>query len=196
MWRIDPAGKVNRVVKDHEGRLLNGPNDIWMRPDGGLYFTDPFYKRDYWQRSAVEQNARGTYYLSPDRNKLKRVASDLRQPNGIIGTPNGKTLYVADIDARRTYAYETKADGSLTNKRLFCEMGSDGMTIDNRGNVYLTGDGVTVFDKTGKQIEKISVPEKWTANVCFGGRDRSMLFITASTGVYGLRMRVRGVGSS
>jgi gluconolactonase len=195
LWRIDPMGKVAVVLKDHEGRLLNGPNDIWIRPDGGLYFTDPFYKRDYWQRNAVEQNARAVYYLSPD-NKLRQVASDLQQPNGIIGTPDGKTLYVADIDARKTYAYEIRSDGSLSNKRLFCEMGSDGMTIDDLGNVYLTGNGVTVFDKTGKQIEKVSVPERWTANVCFGGPDRSMLFITASTGVYGLRMRVKGVGSS
>jgi gluconolactonase len=196
LWRIDPAGKVEVVVKDYEGRLLNGPNDIWIRPDGGLYFTDPFYQRDYWQRSTVEQDARAVYYLSPDRKKLMRVASDLRQPNGIIGTPDGKTLYVADIDARKTYAYDIEPGGTLGNKRLFCEMGSDGMTIDNKGNIYLTGRGVTVFDKTGKQIEKIAVPEGWTANVCFGGQDRSMLFITASTGIYGLRMRVKGVGSS
>ena len=119
----------------------------------------------------------------------------MHQPNGIIGTPDGKTLYVADIDANKTYSYAVQPDGSLRNKTLFCELGSDGMTIDNEGNVYLTGKGVTVFNKSGKQIEHFDVPEAWTANICFGGKDRHTLFITASKGVYGLKMRVMGVGS-
>ena len=121
-----------------------------------------------------------------------RVATDLKQPNGIIGTPDGKTLYVADIGARKTYAYDIQTDGSLANKRLFCELGSDGMTLDAEGNVYLTGRGVTVFDKSGKQIEQIPVPGGWTANVTFGGKDRKLLFITASMGIYGLKMKVAG----
>jgi gluconolactonase len=195
LWSIGPDKKVTVLVKDYQGNLLNGPNDVWVRLDQGIYFTDPYYKRPYWKRGAKEQDVEGVYYLSPDRQKLVRVIDDLKQPNGIIGTPDGKVLYVADIGAGRTYAYEIKADGSLAGKRLFCKLGSDGMTIDNEGNVYLTGKGVTVFDKTGKQIEQIAVPEPWTANVCFGGNDRQTLFITASGAVYGLRMRVKGVGS-
>ena len=78
---------------------------------------------------------------------------------------------------------------------MFCKLGSDGMTIDDRGNVYLTGHGVTVFDRGGKQIEHIAVAEPWTGNVCFGGADRRTLFITASKGFYAVRMQVRGVGS-
>ncbi len=195
LWRIDPRGKVTVVVKDYQGKLLNGPNDVWVRPDGGVYFTDPFYKRPYWQRGPMEQEVQAVYYLSPGHKKLTRVANDLEQPNGIIGTPDGKTLYVADIRAGKTYVYDIRPDGALANKRLFCAMGSDGMTMDNEGNVYLTGKGVTVFDKTGRQIEQIDVPEGWTANVCFGGRDARTLFITASKGLYGLRMRVKGVGS-
>ena len=119
----------------------------------------------------------------------------MKQPNGIIGTPDGTTLYVADIGAGRTYAYDIQPDGKLSHRRLFCRLGSDGMTINDRGNVYLTGRGVTVFDRTGKQIAHIAVDEPWTANVCFGGKDRQTLFITASTRLYGLRMQVRGVGS-
>ena len=80
----------------------------------------------------MEQDVQGVYYLSPDRKTLTRVADDLEQPNGIIGTPDGKTLYVADIGAGKTYAYDIQPDGSLANKRLFCELGSDGMTIDSR----------------------------------------------------------------
>ena len=195
LWCIDPEGKVTVVVKEYEGKLLNGPNDLWIRPDGGVYFTDPFYKRPYWKRGPKEQEGECVYYLAPDRKKLVRVADDLVQPNGVIGTPDGKTLYVADIRAKKTYAYDVQPDGTLKNKRLFCELGSDGMTIDDQGNVYLTGRGVTVFDATGKQIEQIPVDARWTANVCFGAADMHTLFITASQGLYAIRMRVRGVGS-
>jgi gluconolactonase len=195
MWRIDPAGKATVIIKDYQGKLLNGPNDVWLRPDGGVYFSDPFYKRNYWKRGPVEQDRQAVYFLTPDHKSLRRVADDLKQPNGLIGTPDGKTLYVADIAARKTYVYRVQPDGSLTGKKLFCELGSDGMTIDSAGNVYLTGRGVIVFDPSGKQIEHIAVPEPWTANVCFGGRDGHTLFITASTGLYGLQMRVRGAGS-
>jgi len=101
---------------------------------------------------------------------------------------------VADIGAGKTYAYDVGADGTLSGKTLFCDMGSDGMTLDAEGHVYLTGRGVTVFDKDGRKVETIAVPEPWTANVCFGGKDRQTLFITASKGLYAVRMRVRGAG--
>lgn len=202
LWSIPIApdgkpGKPTVLVKEYKGKLLSGPNDVWVRPDGGIYFTDPWYKRDYWKRGPQEQDKHCVYYLPPDHDasKLARVAEDLTQPNGIIGTPDGKTLYVADIDGKKTYAYDLHADGTLANKRLFCELGSDGMTIDEEGNVYLTGKGVTVFDKAGKQIDHIDVAEPWTANVCFGGKDRQTLFITASKCVYTLKTRVKGAGS-
>lgn len=194
LWRIAPDGKVTVVVKDYEGKLLNGPNDVWIRPKGGLYFTDPYYKRSYWKRGPKEMSE-CVYYLSPDAKKLTRVIDDLKQPNGIIGTPDGKLLYVADIGAGKTYRYAILREGALAEKKLFCELGSDGMTIDDQGNIYLTGKGVTVFDPRGKRIEQIEVAEPWTANVCFGGEDRHTLFITASKGLYALRMKVKGVDS-
>jgi gluconolactonase len=98
--------------------------------DGGLYFTDPFYKRPYWQRGPAEQEVQAVYYLAPDHKTLTRVAADLQQPNGLIGTPDGKTLYVADIGANKTFAYDIRPNGALANKRLFCSLGSDGMTLD------------------------------------------------------------------
>jgi gluconolactonase len=192
LWRVDVATKTREVVvKGHDGKLLNGPNDVWVRPDGGLYFTDPYYKRGYWKRGAEEQDARGVYHLSP-AGRLTRVDGDYRQPNGLVGTPDGKTLYVADIGRGRTYAYDIQSDGTLRNRRTFCPMGSDGMTLDADGNVYLTGKGVTVFDRTGKQIAVVEVPARWTANVCFGGKDMRTLFITAGEGLYGVEMRVKG----
>lgn len=195
LWRIDPAGKITVAVKDYQGKMLNGPNDVWVRADGGVYFTDPLYKRSYWTNASAERAPQAVYFLSPDVQKLLCVADDLTKPNGIIGTPDGKTLYVADIGANKTYVYDIRPDGTLSNKKLFCELGSDGMTIDEQGNAYLTGKGVTVFDKTGKQIEHIEVPERWTANVCFGGKDRQTLFITASQGFYAIRLNVKGTGS-
>jgi gluconolactonase len=107
--------------------------------------------------------------------------------------PDGRKLYVADLGARKTYVYNINADGTLSNKKLFCSMGSDGMTIDNEDNVYLTGKGVTVFDSAGQKTEHIDIPAGWTANVCFGAEDGHTLFITAQTSLYSLRMRVKGV---
>ena len=195
LWRIAPAGKITVVVTDYEGKQLNGPNDVWVRPDGGLYLTDPFYLRSWWDHTNQKQDIQGVYYLPPAGKTLVRVAADYEKPNGIIGTPDGKTLYVSDIDAGKTYVYKITKDGFLTSKRLFCSLGSDGMTIDSEGDVYLTGHGVTVFSKSGTQIAHIPVPEGWTGNLCFGGIDRRTLFITASTSVYKLAMRVHGVGS-
>lgn len=195
LWRISPGGTHTVVLETHEGRLLNGPNDLWIAPHGGVYFTDPYYQRDYWKRGATEQECQGVYYLAPGSTQSIRVVNDLEQPNGIIGTPDGKTLYVSDIGAGKTWKYEVVEDGGLKGKTLFCELGSDGMTIDNAGNVYLTGKGVTVFDVQGTQVQHIEVPEPWTANVCFGGADRQWLFITASKSLYRIRMAVRGVGS-
>ena len=193
--RIAPDGKAAVVVRDAGGKRLNGPNDVWLGPGGGLYFTDPFYKRPYWTHGTSEQPGQYVFYLSPDHRTLIPVATDLAVPNGLIGTPDGKTLYVSDLGAGKTYTYAVGKDGTLTGKRLFCPLGSDGMTIDSAGNVYLTGEGVTVFSRDGQQIAQIAVPEDWTANVCFGGRDRRTLFVTASHGLYALQMRTRGVGS-
>jgi gluconolactonase len=195
LWRIDVKdGRHTVLVADVEGGKLNGPNDLWIRPDGGIYFTDPLYPRDYWTRDPqTQQPGQYVYFLAPDRKQLMTVATDLEQPNGIIGTPDGKTLYVADIRAGKTYGYDIRPDGSLSNKRLFAPLGSDGMTVDSEGNVYLTGRGVTVFNPKGEQIAHIPVEADWTANVCFGGKDRNILFITASQYLYGLQMNVSGV---
>lgn len=196
LWSIAKTGEPTVLITAFKGKKLNGPNDVWLVPKGGLYFTDPLYPRPYWEGIRTpekQQDGEHVYYLSADKTQLFRVAEDLVKPNGIVGTPDGKYLYVADIGAKKTYKYEIREDGYLTNKTVFCEMGSDGMTIDDRGNIYLTGDGVTVFSKTGEKIAHIPVPAKWTANVVFGALDRKTLFITAMDAVYTLKMKARGV---
>lgn len=194
LWRIDPETKKIVVILDsYADKLFNGPNDVWVDPVGGMYFTDPFYKRDYWKdRDKSEQEKERVFYLPKDA-KAPVIAEDtLVQPNGIIGSPDGKFLYVADIGDKKTYKYEIAADGSLTNRKLFCEMGSDGITLDKAGNLYLTGNGVTVFDKDGNKLGNIPIPESWTANVTFGGKDMKTLFITATDSLYSMRMSVEG----
>jgi gluconolactonase len=196
LWSIAPDKTITILVKEYNSKMLNGPNDVWARPQGGLYFTDPFYKRPWWKHEKMPQDLQQVYYLAPEQKQPRRVTEDLTQPNGIIGTPDGRTLFVADIGAHKTYRYKIQPDGALAEKKLFCELGSDGMTLDSQGNVYLTGSGVTVFDKTGKQIDHIDVPESWTANVSFGGKDRRTLFITASKGLYSIHLQVKGADLS
>jgi gluconolactonase len=195
LWTINVKTKETTVVvKDYGGKLLNGPNDVWVAPNGGAYFTDPFYKRPYWKRGPQEQESRAVYYLSPE-GKLSRVENNLKQPNGIIGTPDGKTLYVADLGDRKTYQYEITATGELQNRKEFCAQGSDGMTIDRAGHVYLTsGRAVVIYDRAGQKVATIDVPEG-TTNVCFGGPDRQTLFITAGTSLYAIKMRVKGAAN-
>lgn len=193
LWSIDRKGKITVLLKDFEGKKLNGPNDLWIDKWGGIYFTDPYYQRDYWQRKKPEIESKNVYYLPKGASKPVIVDSDLIQPNGIVGTPNGKHLFVADIDDKKTYKYDINKDGSLKNRRLFVNQGSDGMTLDNEGNLYLTGPGVNIYNKSGEKIGDIKIPSGWTGNICFGGEDRKTLFITASESVYTLRMRVKGV---
>lgn len=192
IWKINSEKEVEVLIESFEGNRLNGPNDLWIAPDGGIYFTDPYYQRDYWERSEKEIEEERVYYVNP-QGEISIVVDDLVQPNGIIGTPDGKTLYIADIGANKTYSYRINPDGSLAGKKLFTELGSDGMTIDNRGNVYLTGNGVTVFDKYGKKIQHIPIDKDWTANVTFGGKNQQTLFITAQQALYSLEMNVKGV---
>lgn len=193
LWSISPDKKVTVLVKDFGGKLLNGPNDVWVnRKNGDMYFTDPYYQRNYWTRKQPDIAEQKVYYLA--NGKAAVVATDqLKKPNGITGTPDGKYLYVADAGAGKTYRFTIQKDGSLTDQQLFASQGSDGMTIDAQGNIYLTGKGVTVYDPKGNKIAHVDIPEPWTANICFAGKKKDTLFITASTAVYVMKTRVRGV---
>jgi gluconolactonase len=190
---IDPKKKITVLVDDFQGKKLNGPNDVWVNRNGGIYFTDPYYQRDYWARKKPDLAGQDVYYLPAGSKSPVVVADNLKQPNGIVGTPDGKYLFVADIAANKTYKYTIDPNGTLSNRILFCNQGSDGMTLDQVGNVYLTGKGITVYDTDGRKIAHIDIPEPWTANLCFGGKKKDDLFITASKSIYILHMRVKGV---
>lgn len=193
IWSISPQGEVTVLMTDHEGSRLNGPNDVWVDAQGNIYFTDPFYERKYWWHGGPEVFGEYLYFLPKGAVQPEVIDKDYEKPNGIIGTSDGKRLYVADIGADKTYRYDINPDASLTNRQLFVEQGSDGMILDERGNLYLTGgDGVTVYSPTGNKIAQIPVDEEWTGNICFAGVDLRTLFITASKSVYTLKMNVAG----
>lgn len=191
--KITPEKKVQILYKAPKRRQLNGPNDLWIDAKGGIYITDPYYQRPYWKRKKPVLKGQYVYYLPRGKKKLVTVENTLKQPNGIVGTPDGRHLFVADIGDGKTYRYDRTPDGTLQNRQLFVAQGSDGMTLDERGNLYITGDGVTVYNAAGQQIEHIAVPAKWTGNVCFGGPEKNKLFITASEAVYVIQMNVKGV---
>jgi len=194
--------KITVLVKDVDGKLLNGPNDVFVIPKGpqagGMYLTDPLYARKWWagfRTNASQQPGNYVFFLSPDHKTLAPVITDFRAPNGIIGTPDGKMLYVSDISGGKTYSYTIKDDGTLTDKKLFCNAGSDGMTIDSDGNVYTTmgnaRTGLQIWDKQGNKVDSIALG---CANCCFGGKDGNILFICAGKEVYGVKMKTHRVG--
>ena len=193
---ISSNKKISVLTKGYQGHVLNGPNDVWInRLTGGIYLTDPYFQRDYWKRTQADSALGGEhlYYLPPASDALVLADSSLKKPNGIVGTRDGRYLYVADMGDWKTYRYRINDDGSLHDKQLFANEASDGMTIDNQGNIYLTNNGVSVYDSSGNKITHIDVPEKWTGNICFGGKQKNILFITASKSVYVIRTIVKGV---
>jgi gluconolactonase len=193
IWQISPDKKVKVLLDNFEGKRFNGPNDLWIDAKGGIFFTDPYYQRPYWERKKPDLSNQSVYYLPKGSKTAILLDSNFVRPNGIIGSADGKNLFVADIGDKKTYKYDIGKKGELSNRRLFTDMGSDGMTLDNRGNLYLTGrGGITVFNPQGEKIEHIAIPAS-TANVCFGGKNRDILFITASKAVYTLKMNVRGI---
>jgi len=184
---ISSKGEVVVLADKYGGKRFNKPNDLWIDPAGGVYFSDPVYGR-----YKVTQGGEHVYYLSPDRKKVTRVIDDMTRPNGIVGTPDGKVLYVADHGGRKVYRYDIGKGGALSGKKEFAPLACDGMTVDDEGNVYLTEKVVIVYSPAGKEIERIDVPMR-PANVCFGGADMQTLFITARSSVYKIKMRVKGV---
>lgn len=192
LWLIKKDKSIQKLVTGYNDSTLNGPNDVWVAPSGMIYFTDPYYQRDYWTRQAPEMKVKALYMLKPGGTPA-RIDGDFKQPNGIIGSGDGKLLYVADIGDSKIYRYALDKDGVPTAKTVFAPQGCDGMTIDTQGNVYLAGDGVTVYNSRGKKIDHIEVPAKWVGNICFAGPRRDMLFLTASEKIFTIKTNTRGV---
>jgi len=194
MWEI-AADKTHKVLfSTFEEKKLNGPNDVWIDSNSTMYFTDPYYQRKWWEHKTRPQTKQSVYRVDRDGSNVTLVDDTLVQPNGIVGDSMRRLLFVADIGDSKTYQYTISNDGTLVDRKLFCKSGSDGMTIDAVGHLYLTGKkGVTVFDKEGKEVQVIAVPKNWTANVCIGGKDHKTLFITSSDSLYSVRVKHAGL---
>ena len=217
LWKIRPDGSHRVLIDNYQGKLLNGPNDVWINPaNDGIYITDPIFPRGYWaagdprqqgwEPTHSEQAAQGkgghVYYLAAGARKLVRVTSDAlgwesdSWPNGVVGTPDGKKLYVnkwAGDNKGGTWVFNIKRDGTLSNMRKFSDWGGDGMSMDELGNIYISnGEGVLGFDPNGNNILKIPTGGGATNNT-FAGRDGKTLFITGPVDrVTAIRMNVRG----
>jgi gluconolactonase len=192
LWSISPSKKVSILFKDINGKHLNGPNDVWVDQKGGVYLTDPYYQRDYWERKGPELDGEKVYYLPKGKKDLIMVSDALQKPNGLVGSPDGKTLFVADIKGNKIYKFSINTDGTLGKPVAIISQGADGITLDAMGNLYLAGKGVTIYNQAGKQIGYLKIDEPWTANLCFGGKNNDELFITASTALYKIQMNVKG----
>jgi gluconolactonase len=193
LWSVSPSGKVKVLLNSKPGKQFNGPNDIWIHPNGGMYFTDPYYQRDYWKRTGPDLETEDVYYLPKGSDNIKIVAAGMVKPNGIVGTPDGKHLYVADNKGSKTYRFRIEKNGDLSSKELLIDRGSDGMTLDEQGRLYLTGSGgVFIYSPDGKLLDQIKVAGIPT-NVCFYGKSRDQLFITARKAIYVIKMRTRGI---
>ena len=195
--RIDAKGKLTVLADKFDGKRFNSPNDVAVRSDGTLWFTDP----PWGLRGEHEIPGHWVFKLTPKSGKVEVLLKDMAMPNGIVFSPDEKRVYIADTGGHRRHpdpkfhkfpdsirCYAVSADGKLGKKLFQIDEGSDGMAVDVKGNLYTTHGGkVNVFDADGKKLQQIAVPEG-PANVCFGGADLKTLFITARTSLYSLRM--------
>jgi len=216
LWKIFPDGSHQVLVDNYGGKLLNGPNDVWINPvTGGMYITDPIFPRDYWDdgdprkqswpptHSEQAETGKGghVYYLAPGSQTLVRVTTQAdwdadSWPNGVVGTPDGKKLYVnkwADDNMGGTWVFDINPDGTLSNMKKFIDMGGDGMSMDERGNIYISNSlGVTAFDSKGNRV--FNVPTNGATNNVFGDQNNKTLFITGPVDkLTALKMNVKGV---
>lgn len=199
-----PLGKTTILADRYLGKKLNSPNDLWIDAEGGIYFTDPRYDAGwiYVEKDispaefsdslfGEEQDAHALYFIPPDGQPLRRVAEGFANPNGVVGTTDGKTLYVSDTVKKEIYRFDILPDGSLTNRVVFVSEYSDGLTLDEMHNLYITNGGIQIYNPSGERITTIELPLQ-SSNVCFGGEDRKTLFVTARQALYGIRMKVTG----
>ncbi len=184
--KITPSGEESIIADSYQGKKLNSPNDLWIDPSGGIYFTDP----RYGNMDDLQQGGFHVYYIHPDGKKVDRVLDNLVKPNGVIGSADGKKLYVADPGAKKSYVYEIVSPGKLTNRKLAADAGSDGLVLDERGNFYVTGKEIRVFSPDAKEIATIPLPEG-AANMTLSGPDGKTLYITARTSLYSIKLNVK-----
>lgn len=201
LTRTEANGDITVLASTHAGKELNSPNDVVVKSDGSIYFTDPTYGRDegYGNPRRLQLDFRGVYRVSPDDGSLSLLIDDFGQPNGLCFSLDERQLYVNDTIRQHIRRFDVEADGSLANGQVWAETrgagagAPDGMKIDQAGNIYCCGPGgIHIFAPDAACLGVIRMPE-YTANFCFGEDDLRSLYVTASTSVYRLRVNTPGV---
>jgi len=209
---LDPHAQITVLADSYQGKRLSSPNDLVYKSDGSLYFTDPPYGLPTQGDNDPEKELKlnGVYRIPnatrqkpgapPDRDKLQLIISDLSRPNGIAFSPDEKYLYIAETAVKQWFRYRVLPDGSVTDEMVFCDASKtpgkgapDGIKVDKEGNLYGSGPGgVWVISPAGVHLGTIGVPEQ-VANLAWGDADAKTLYITASTSVYRIKLKIAGV---
>jgi len=194
--RTEIDGSVSVLADRYKGKRLNSPNDVVVKSDGSIYFTDPPYGlKNFVIWKEIEFN--GVYRFSPD-GELTLLVDDFERPNGLAFSPDESVLYINDTAKKHIRAFDTDADGNLSNERIIDMQGAepgapDGMKVDSQGNIFCTGPGgLWVIDPSGKPLGCIAIPEL-PANLAWGDPDLKTLYITARSSIYSLQLEIPGI---
>lgn len=196
LTRTEKNGKITILAERYQGKRLNSPNDIAVKSDGSIYFTDPPYGI---KKEQEELGFYGIYRLKPNAT-LTLLNKEMVRPNGIAFSPDEKKLYVSDSEKLHIRVFDVQSDGTLTNSKVFAELTGpkdkgvpDGMKVDTKGNIYCSGSGgVWIFSPTGQLLDKIAVPQSVT-NLAWGDKDYKTLYITAGNSIYRIRLNIAGI---
>ena len=183
--RTGRDGRIEVIAERFEGKRFNAPNDIVVRRDGHIYFSDPLYT----PLDHRDLDFFGLYHLTP-KGRLEAISRTQTRPNGVTLSPDGKILYVADTDQKKILAYDLDRHGRASHQRVVIDSGADGIRTDKQGNLYLAEHGVLVYSPQGKLLGKIQ-PQQSPRNIAFGDSDLRTLYMIGPT-LYRVRLDIPG----
>jgi len=197
--RQEKDKSLTTLALSYEGKRLNSPNDLIVKSDGSIYFTDP---HSVDTGNIKELSSNGVYKIDPKTGKLMLLGV-FNRPNGLAFSMDEKLLYIDDTNLQTVYVYKVKEDGTIHAGKVFAKLdvkagqgAADGMKVDSKGNIYITGPGgISIYSPKGERLGLLKTPET-AANLCFGGEDLKTLYITATTSLYSLTVGISGIATN